>query len=295
MLDLVNFQDLVNKTGTTEILAALKDYPKYRSVGALAISGLPVPKSIIVFSDTPKSHNNFERLIRHWNVDKVVVRSDKKGGKIDAPSVQNCRVQDAWQYSVDFLNKKLLPMVISTGDIFHNVYSVNIKIDPTVVSEIYLEIVGPGFCATDLNKRDIVHERGVLTGRSGRFSFYDSSIVSQKVYNLQISLMKDNLIKKEENKRGSKFLNKNEANSWVNQFLVEVDALILKYPKYVPVSSLYLISVWKYLENMIQAGKFMGYNKTSFIVSMSFVTEKETVIPYFWDIHPYGGYNLLAK
>jgi hypothetical protein len=286
----INLQNIISDKNGISLLSFLSDFPKYKSVGAMSLAGLPVPKSIIIISDNAEAKKECNRIISDWKISEVVVRSEPYGGRIDSISIQGCKINDVWPNVVAFLKQDLLPMVISTGDIFHNTYSMNIKIEPNNNKNIYLEIVGPGFCATDINKRDIINERGTLKESEGKLIFSDSSVVSQKAYNYQVELLLLNQIQKEEKSRGKRFANKKDAKKWVTDFLTEKGALIISSSKYKRIPFEYLKKVWLLLPGIFRAGEYMGYFDT-YIVSMSFVQEGENENPYFWDIHPWGGYK----
>ena len=262
-------------------------YPKFKSVFALASAGLPVSNSVIVSDKTASIKSELEKIIKRWNVNKYTIRSEKKFGTVNSKSVQGCKLEDVWINVEKFLDQGLLPMVIDQGDVYHNTYSVNILVDPKNYSEYYLEIVGSGFCSTDINKRDIVNERGILTKD---VKLINSRVIDQKTYDHQVILLKENAIKKEIEK-GRRFANKKEAFSWVSSYLKTVNALILKQTKYIPIDSKHLRLIWNFLPGILESGELMGYAGEKYVVSMAFVIENKTEKPYFWDIYPLNGYK----
>ena len=270
-----------------DIIDLLSNYPKFKSVSIMAFVDLPISRSIIITNASSEIKNNLERELKKWKVSEYLVRSDKKDGAVNAPSFQNCSLDKVWQNIEKVLNFGLLPMVMAEGDIFHNTYSINILIKPHEKDRFYLEIVGPGFCATDLNKRDIVNEQGYIT-ENGQVR--NSQIVSQKVYDKQIDLLKESVIKKEIEK-GRVFRTKIEEYVWVDKYLKKIGALILNNTTYIPINEKYLRTLWGFIPKIINACELMGYKNNNSIVSMSFVLENGEGKPYFWDIHPYDGYR----
>lgn len=293
--EVINVQEAVEQGKGERLLSLLSAYPKYKSFGALASSGLPVPRAMVITSPGASAETECNKILSEWGVEETVVRTDRRGGGVYGVSSQGCKIEDVWKTASDFLDNGLLPMVISTGDIFHNTYSANIVVDPKQPETVDLEVVGPGFCATDINKRDIVNERGTLVGGEGRVNLRHSQIVDQKNYEGQIELLKETLIKKEEKRRGAAFSSTKEAQQWVNEFLTEKDALILKHSGYTPIPSKYIQKVWSYIPQMVDAGQRLGLKDKPFIVSMSFVQEEDGENPYFWDIHPFSGYEKPEK
>lgn len=287
----VDVQKVIDRGGGEKLLAFLSLYPKYKSFAALAYVGLTIPKAMIITSAEVSAKKECNKILANWRVDETSVRTDRKGGGVFGISAQGCKVSDVWTVACAFLQKGLLPMVISAGDIFHNTYSANIVVDPLNHKSFYLEIVGPGFCATDISKRDVVNERGFLRGSKEGCSFYDRKIVSQKNYNEQVDVLKQSLIQKKERRTGETFQNSDKANEWVNKYLAEKGALILNHLNYNPIPSSYLQKIWDYLPQIARAGRKLGYTDEKFVVSMSFVKEKNEEKPYFWDIHPYFGYK----
>jgi hypothetical protein len=285
--DTIDFQNLNSENLNKDLNKFLHDYPKFLSVFALASAKLPVSKSLIITKNTQKAKNETMKIIKQWNTSEFVIRSDKKGGAIDSQSIQNCEFERVWPSVNDFLNKKLLPMATAKGDVFHNTYSINLKMEPGIINRVYLEIVGPGFCATDLNKRDIVNERGYLTNE---FKLENSRIIDDDSYKLQVKEMKMSVIKKEIVK-GRQFNNENMAEIWVDSYLNSIGALIMQHPNYISIDRSHLAIIWNFLPRIRLACTKMGYGNQISVVSMSFVLEGEKEKPYFWDIHPYFGYN----
>ncbi len=289
--EVINLQEDLSQDDVEKLVSLLSKYPKYKSVVAMASAGLPVSRAMVITGSGVVAENRCQEILNGWGVEKTIIRTDSVGGTVNAPSVQGVNIEDVWTTSKNLLNERLLPMVIAQGDIFHNNYSVNILVDPESPESVYMEIVGPGFSATDINRRSIVNERGELAGGEGGFSLRNNAVVSQHDYDEQVELLKQSLIKKEEKKRGKSFPNVEEGNQWANEFLRQEDALILRHPSYNPISSKYLERVWDFVPQMLLAGKTLGLGDKSFIVSMSFVQEGEKENPYFWDIHPYSGYR----
>jgi len=264
----------------------LAKYPKYKSVCAMAIAGLPVSKSIIVGSLDRKTRTMLENKINQWGVKEYIVRTDKEGGALYAPSSQNCPIDKVWQNVRMYLKQGLLPLVMAQGDVFHNTYSVNIKLEPETVS-YYLEIAGPGFCSTDINKRDIVSQRGYLTPQN---SLTQSRVVNHRYYLQQVAVLKESVIQKETAK-GVVFASERKAKRWVNSYLISIGALIMKHPTYTPITRKHLKAIRDYIPKIKTACRLLGYGNIVSVISMSFVLENGRENPYFWKIHPYSGYH----
>ena len=289
--EVIDLQEDLSRGEVGKLVLLFSKYPKYKSVVAMASAGLPVSKAMVITGSGSMAEDRCQGILTNWDVERTIIRTDRIGGTVNSPSVQGVKIEDVWTTSKNLLNEGLLPMVIAQGDIFHNNYSVNILVDPKNPDSVYLEIVGPGFSATDINRRRIVNERGELAGGRGRFILRSNSVVSQRDYNEQVELLKENLIKREEKKRSAPFPNIEEADRWVNDFLEQEEALILQHPSYDPIPSKYLKRVWDFVPQMLLAGKNLRLGDNPFIVSMSFVQEDEKDNPYFWDIHPYSGYR----
>ena len=289
MNKLIDLQSIMLAGKAEKIVAELFAYPKYKSLVAMAVSNLPIPKTIIIGNLEKTTEEYCKKTVSKWNVNEVCVRTDRLGKSINSPSIQGCEIRMIWSRVKSFFNQGYLPMIISTGDIFHNTFSANVVIDPENSKSVYMESAGPGFCASDINKRDIINESGTIVGVDTQ-NLRGYKIVDDKIYKYQINLMMENQIQKEEKNHSNHFKNKKEAYTWVIKFLTKKKALILKHPIYKPIASKYVSQIWDLVPLMIKAGYLMGFEKEKYIVSFSFVLENNVEHPYFWDIHPYEGY-----
>ncbi len=287
----IDLQEIKSDELVNSILAELIDYPKYKSLVAMWASGLPVPKTIIIGNVDESTEKLCNKVLRKWKTNEVVVRTDVAGGAVQAPSVQGCKIDEAWVNIKNFFKMGYLPMVISTGDIFHNAFSTNVLVDPCDTKSFYIEAVGAGFCATDINKRDIITESGIMINDSGTIKLINYQVVDSMCYKKYVNKVKENQINKEVVKRGKPFDSKNEAKLWVDDFLSKNNALLLNSPKYKPVAPNYIHKISSFVPSMIKAGKIMNFENEKFIVSLAFVLENGKENPYFFDIHPFNGYK----
>src|SRR3989344_138095 len=117
---LPNIIDLQKLSGAAseDLTSYLSDYPKFKSVYIMSSVGLPVSKALIVTKTTSETKEIIEKELESWKVDEFLVRTDKKGGAVNAPAVQNCKFERVWPSVKYFLKHGLLPMIMAEGDVF---------------------------------------------------------------------------------------------------------------------------------------------------------------------------------
>lgn len=273
----VEVQRAVREGKGEELARLLKDWPKFKSVAILASSGLPIVPAAIITEAGDLARANLTRTLERWGDRKVVIRTETKGGAAGGVSVQNCPVEEVWENVVPLIESGKMVMVMGKegGDPYHNSYNVNVHL--TGLTSAHLEIVGPGFTATDLNKRGLKHEEVKLSWGEEGFRAERVSRISDGQYRQNV----ESMFKRLEKKFGDKFLEK----------LQEMKATILEHRElYEPIDDEFLQVIYQLAPRIKSAVRAMGLEVEEAIVAMSFIQRKEGPTPVFWDIYGYGRY-----
>ena len=163
----------------------------------------------------------------------------------------------------DFFEKGYVVFVMHPGNIYKNKHSLNIM---RLSGEVIIEIVGPGFIATDLNRYGFVHKRIKL-------KFPELYALDTEVLTNWSRYQKD---KKEIIKR----LGKNN--------IVKHNGYLLRYETYPPLSKEKIEMLIRCIPKIQKAANMLEINSTKWIASMSFVNLTEIKNePLFWDLYSY--------
>lgn len=255
-------------------LDSLKDWPKFQSVAVLAESGLPIVPSFLVTEDSGEVREEFKKILERWGDRKVTIRTESKGGSVGGAAIQNCPTEEAWGKVAPFLKAGKMVMIIGKegGDIFHNNYNVNIHLAD--LNTAWLEIVGPGFRSTDLNKRGINHETVKITwddqGTRAEKIFQISNEEYRKSVNALLAVYRSKL--------GEDYLEKLKGLK---------ATLLLHQDVYEPIGEELLRAIFGLIPSMKKATRMMELEGEGAIFSMSFI-QREGLTPIFWDIYGFG-------
>lgn len=275
-------QEFVSNGMGENLIALLEDWPKFKSVAILAQSGLPIVPAVLIDSSDDVARDALLDTLKRWGDKKVVIRTETKGGAAGGVSVQNCPVEEVWGNVVPLIESGKMVMVMGKegGDPYHNSYNINIR--PTGLNSAQLEIVGPGFTATDLNKRGLKHEEVRLSWDEKGLHVERVSRISDEQYRRNVESMFERLAKK----FGDKSLEK----------LQEMKAAILECKElYEPIGDEFLQVIYQLAPRVNNAVRAMGLEAEGAIVAMSFIQRKEGPAPVFWDIYGYGEYATGAQ
>jgi len=249
----------------------LADYPKFRSMASLRASGLSVPDVLLVHQLTPDVVCAVQDFLCERNIEKALLRSDRPGGGLGSTSLQGVPNTEVMSQISNLLNlgERILVAVQAAGNVFRNLYNFNLVVCRDLSCRFVIEVTGPGFTATDLNRYGILHERIEFPSHVQSLS---ESLISRR-YKVPDALYRAHC--------------QTKVHKYGSETLDSQDALVLKYPQYIPTPISYLEEVWAERESIYQVIRDMGYQDRGAILSLSFMEENNNFIRhYYWDIHP---------
>ena len=250
---------------------ALDDFPKFRSLAAFRSTKLATSDGILIFQITKEGQQVIEDFINRRSLKRILIRSELPGGKMGSPSLQGVPVENAWMILEDMLNKdpRIILAVQASGNIFRNLYNLNLEISSRFLGRYCIEVSGPGFTASDLNRYGFLHERIFLHS-------YLLNIVEPLVF-------RDYIISHDSYQIHRKI----KIEQWGLRMLEMERALVLEYLEYPPVPVDILRELWTDRFAILQAIEGLGYSNSGAMVSLSFLTETTNRLQRcYWDIYP---------
>lgn len=235
-----------------------RKYEKIESLKTFERIGLPIiPYKIL---DEKNFREEIAEFARKQSVDKIMVRTDGRGK--DSPRLLDAPIDEETFKEIGnyFLNGYLV-FVAHPGNIYRNLHSVNIRVAD---DESYMEAVGPGFIASDLNRGNMPpHETFSINPD-------DSSLQDRRIF--------ANQYERDRNER----INNSELEALrINR------SYLLAYSSYKELND-YELSVLEDAVVKLRAWK-RANKKNNFIASMSFIdlgtSDNPGLKPVFWDIH----------
>jgi len=225
--DRVICSSMKNNENAPLVLHALEDHPKFRSVVALGAARLPVRDMTLLPQWTSSPVESVDRFVESHGVDRVLVRSEARGGRLASPSRQGVERQAIGSAVLDLLQTPGAVVGIQiAGNVFKNLHNLNLMVSPFQPGQVLLEIVGPGFTATDLNRFGVVHER--IEVPSFAIELHESLV--RRTYVVPDWVYKSDRLAKIESVGYSR--------------LVREDALILSRVTHDPIPLGYLRTIW---------------------------------------------------
>lgn len=230
---------------------------KLNSLNALKNSNLPIMKFKILSANF---RNEAKDFLKETNSNLVMVRTDGKGEF--SPSILDAKVnEELFQKIQSFFDEGYTVFLMdNSGSTHRNRHSLNIM---KYSSEIIIEIVGPGFLATDLNRHGMLHEEIIVHSP-------DIKVFSTKVHATSDKYQKD--IQK-------------KIEKYTKEVLEKEKSYIFEFPQYLSFEDWELEFVLRSIPLIDKASKFLG-NGVAWVASMSFVDfgEKREK-PIFWDLY----------
>lgn len=175
---------------------ALIDFKKAASIFQVLELGLSTQKGIIVTSWTQEIEAFLNWYIQKHNWDKILIRTDKRhesGKYMRGGYLVN--QEEIIGEIVRILELERIVLVLEPANRYNNLYGINIRIlqapDP-----VTLEIVGPGFDVSDLNRGDISPHETIKLGvfnEQVTNKILERAIVDDSTYKHSISLRLEKL------------------------------------------------------------------------------------------------------
>ena len=207
------------------------------------------------------SKNSFEEQIKKFmaelGVDKFMIRTDGKGRF--TPSINFATLSEHVEQIKDFLNKDFTVFIMHPSQIFRNFHSLNVMKED---AEIIVEVVGPGFMATDLCRHGNIHEEIIIDANNYK-------VISRHILAAPVKYKKEIEIK---------------IKALGMSVLEENRSYLLEYAEYPPLDDKALDYVKGILPKLEIVSKHLSSEK--YVASMSFVDLGDgSNQPIFWDIY----------
>lgn len=233
---------------------------KLHSLDCLRKNNLPTLDYLIL--NRQNYREQIETFLKENKISRFMVRTDGKGKF--SPSVNNEQLSEETLKKIEqFFCDGYTVFVMHSGNIYKNFHSLNIT---KTGDKIVIEIVGPGFIATDLNRYGFIHEE----------------------YNYSI---KGNQITKHNIKSNKNVYSKNRQKK-IDEVgetqIKENEGYLLKYEDYLPLNETELSYVRHNITNLFQVSKDLQkhFAGNDFVASMSFVDLGDGKDePIFWDLY----------
>lgn len=253
------------------IFLALHNYPKFLSTVSLSAARLPSTDEMLIYELNRKVDKGIKDFIKKNKVDRLLLRSERKTRKIGYPSKQGVLPNDV-SVEIKALLSQGPDTIISiqtAGNIFRNLYNINIEINPFIPDKIIFEVSGPGFTASDLNRMGLLHER-----------------LSIPSYAIEINRQ---IIKRDVMVEKNVYFNhrQKKVEQWGIEKLSHERSLLLEFTEYPMIPDDLLQQVWLDLPQIKKAAEWIGLLDLGCIISLSFLMRDDnTMNRYYWDIHP---------
>lgn len=243
----------------------LRPYSKFLSVASLSNVGLPVLPLLLYTAWNSCVEQNVLGFLAEHGLNRVQMRSQTNRSSLGGKAFHHLPITDIAEASMSLLSTGASIVAIQPpGNIFRNNYSTHLDISLSSI-DVCLEIVGPGFTATDLSKGGLMHERitlSIVGGMTERVFVVDAS-----TYDKNVSA----LISRFGLKR-----------------LRQEHALILEHiDQYAPIPTDYIRYLCESIGAIKEAVLQMDFSSPRAVVAMSWIHELTSPIsqPVFWDIH----------
>jgi hypothetical protein len=242
---------------------------------------LPSADALLLYKFTSSTEEDIRNFCFQRKLQKVVLRSEVKGGILGCPSCQGVFIDDAYKIALEIFNCRpgTIVAVQAAGNIFQNLYNLNIYYGISPSHDCLVEISGIGFTASDLNRHGILHERIIIP------SYVDT--------------LHESIIKREYRINGEIYRDhyREKINRFGRKQLVHEKATILTQERYNEIPITYLQDVWNdqpLIQELIN--NYLEYYDNGALVSMSFITSDNNVVKrWYWDVHSTSSRDVLSQ
>jgi hypothetical protein len=263
----------MNRSDADEAARYFRPYPKLLSWLVLHAAGLPTLPGIILTSWTADAASAAEQFASCWPSDRLLLRSDAAGETGNSPRggflVGGSCVEQACrgllsQGRVVFLLEPISPLT--------DLYSANLAPDPDW-RDWLLEVVGPGFDASDLKRGDVTpHETIWLTAHPSQVVISRRCRISPPGF----AATRDVRLRKV-----AEMLNCGVAHV-EHELRRRRRTLLLDFPGYPPIPDSLLSQAIQGAGQVRTALTDYGLNDQNVIISVSFIDRHQRMV--FWDL-----------
>lgn len=280
--------EFTSKKELLEILTIFKGYYKIESIIYFHLLGLPTLKAIIISEWNNYIKSILKKYANNKKLTHFTLRSDKKDEEPNAPRLGlNVTIQDVERHFIKYLKDGRVLFLLEFRSRYDDLYSFNLLFSREYPSQILMEIVGPGFDASDLKRGDVTPHEVILLPRSVPLveSEIERKIISNSHYIGTV------LIRLEKIGREIALLQDIDTSQWNAQkyrklaidYLSQVgETLLLKHKnEYPPIPFSYLQKIHYFCFNLPQKMKKLGIRGEPFVLCGSIFNKNKEI--GFWE------------
>jgi hypothetical protein len=264
----------------------LEEYWKAKSIIYLDILGLPTLKGVAVTDWNDSIKHELKRFLNLEGWKAVVIRTDRKGGMGVHPPIGGYLVNlvDLDEQVQKFLAEDRIVMLLEPRDRYSNLYGINVMYDEKSPETLYLEVVGPGFDVSDINRGDLSPHERIWIRRRSNFRVTQRSITSLEEYKSSIERRLSKIGRLVTQNHGRAQKSEAEFRSLAEQFLEmnNYNLLLRHAGGYSPISIEYIERVSHFVNELPETMKQLGLETNLFVISATIFESTEELI--FWDI-----------
>lgn len=273
----------------------LKGYYKTLSIIYLRIIGYPILNGIIITSWDEKAKETIIDFCKKNHFKELLIRIDK---------VQETGSAPRGGYIIDYKNlekevtrylrEERIVILLEPKSPYNDLYSVN-ALYAEDREDIVLEIVGPGFDASDLNRGDISPHQILSIPKTFLKNFHDIDRFLKQLYIVSPTEYKQS-VEQRLIKIGMSYALRNELNisKWSNKKIIQLSkkylqesgyTLLLKnLERYTPIHRRHLQILLPYITELpIKLKELRIRNEPTMVLSSSILNENDGRLN-FWDI-----------
>jgi len=282
--------DLQDSKTINVALEELRGYWKLWSACLLSECGLPTLRGIIVTKFYPKLEEDLRRFMLSVGSPTVLIRHDKRlespphprGGFLVGQSLLLATIKH-------FFALDRIVAVYETADPLLNMHSVNVLFESN--QEAYVEVVGPGFDASDLQRGDITPHESFSMSLTVEGEIASRRLirrVDQKTYDESVRTRKEKIMTKLETSPTHDLARKIRMDLGIlddlDAHLRKMDSPLCRFQNYQPVSeSLLRDTITKIVKSRI-ISRFSELTGAKFPMNFSTSLVNRGSKQVFWDI-----------
>lgn len=271
-------------------LSDLRGYWKLWSTCLLSICGLPTLRGIIITSGYPTMEGDLHNLMRDVGSTTVLIRHDKRPETPPYPRggflVGQALLQDTIHF---FFTLGRIVSVYEKADPLLNMHNMNFLFESD--RELWIEVLGPGFDASDLQRGDISPHETFSVSLSASEVISKVTLVrrvDQTAYEESVRSRKYKIARKLESAPTNDLARKIRADLGIpndlEAYLKEIDSPLCHFQNYEPVSVALLRETVKMIVKSNILARFSELSGAKFPINFSTSQVNKGSRLVFWDI-----------
>lgn len=276
-----------------DLSAALRDlrgYWKFWSSCLLNNCGLPTARGIIITRTFPEMRNEFDQFLVETGSSAILIRHDKQTESPPYPRGGFLVGRELLFEAVNFFfTLDRIVAIYETVDPLLNKHNMNLLFESD--QEVWVEVVGPGFDASDLQRGDITPHETFAVSLSAEGNISEIKLISrvdQTAYNESVQARKNKIQKKLQTSPSPTLAHKIRENLRIPDdleiYLKNIDSPLIQSPHYQPIQEKLLRDTVAHIVQSQVMNRFLDSTGARFplVFSTSLVNRGKKQV--FWDI-----------